>query len=67
MLIDTELMVRTGGLQVLLRAMAEGPLEMAPLLVPAILHIADSPRTRIYLHPGIDLEVGSCPFFRSAK
>ncbi|KAI8986238.1 Rapamycin-insensitive companion of mTOR, N-term-domain-containing protein [Trametes punicea] len=41
----------------LLHALAEGPLEMAPLLSAAFLHIIDSPETRAYLHPGIDLEI----------
>ncbi len=57
MLIDIDLVARTGGLRVLLHALAEGPLEMAPILSSAFLYIADSPRTRAYLHPGIDLEV----------
>ena len=59
MLIDIELMARTGGIRVLLHALAEGPLEMAPLLAAAFLHIIDSPRTRAYLRPGTDLEVHS--------
>ncbi|RPD54648.1 hypothetical protein L226DRAFT_535797 [Lentinus tigrinus ALCF2SS1-7] len=57
LLIDIELMARTGGIRVLLHALAEGPLEMAPLLAAAFLHIIDSPRTRAYLHPGTDLEI----------
>lgn len=56
-LIDIELVARTDGIRVLLHALAEGPLEMAPLLSSAFLYIADSPRTRAYLHPGTDLEV----------
>ncbi|THG99686.1 hypothetical protein EW026_g2711 [Hermanssonia centrifuga] len=57
LLIDIDLVARTGGLRVLLHALAEGPLEMAPILSSAFLYIADSPRTRAYLHPGIDLEM----------
>ncbi|KAJ8469790.1 hypothetical protein ONZ51_g8763 [Trametes cubensis] len=57
LLIDIELMARTGGIRVLLHALAEGPLEMAPLLSQAFLHIVDSPKTRAYLHPGTDLEI----------
>ncbi|EJF61068.1 hypothetical protein DICSQDRAFT_147513 [Dichomitus squalens LYAD-421 SS1] len=57
LLIDIELMSRTGGIRVLLHALAEGPLEMAPLLSAAFLHIIDSPRTRAYLRPGTDLEI----------
>ena len=57
MLIDIDLMARTGGIRVLLHALAEGPIEMAPLLSAAFLHIIDAPRTRTYLRPGTDLEV----------
>ncbi|KAI0366921.1 hypothetical protein BV20DRAFT_1001539 [Pilatotrama ljubarskyi] len=57
LLIDIELMARTGGIRVLLHALAEGPLEMAPLLSAAFLHIVDSPKTRAYLHPGTDFEI----------
>ncbi|KAI0643109.1 Rapamycin-insensitive companion of mTOR, N-term-domain-containing protein [Trametes meyenii] len=57
LLIDIELMARTGGIRVLLHALAEGPPEMAPLLSTAFLHIVDSPKTRAYLHPGTDLEI----------
>lgn len=57
LLIDVELVARTGGIRVLLHALAEGPLEMAPILASAFLYIADSPRTRAYLHPGTDLEM----------
>ncbi|PIL22333.1 hypothetical protein GSI_15021 [Ganoderma sinense ZZ0214-1] len=57
LLIDIDLMARTGGIRVLLHALAEGPIEMAPLLSAAFLHIIDSPRTRAYLRPGTDLEI----------
>lgn len=55
-LIDIELVARTGGIRVLLHALADGPLEMAPIIASAFLYIVDSPRTRAYLHPGTDLE-----------
>ncbi|KAH8104684.1 Rapamycin-insensitive companion of mTOR, N-term-domain-containing protein [Cristinia sonorae] len=57
LLIDIELLAKTGGIRVLLHALAEGPLEMAPIISSAFLYIVDSPRTRAYLHPGIDLEM----------
>lgn len=57
MLIDVELIARTGAIRILLHALGEGPLEMAPMLSSAFLHLADSPRTREYLHIGTDLEV----------
>ena len=62
MLIDIELMGKTGGIRVLLHALAEGPPEMTPLLASAFLHIVDCPSTRVYLKPGIDLEVRELVF-----
>jgi large subunit ribosomal protein L17e len=56
-LIDLNLIVRTGGLRVLLQAMADGPMEFAPYVATAFTYIVDSPKTRVYLHPGTDLEV----------
>ncbi|TFY70661.1 hypothetical protein EVG20_g2351 [Dentipellis fragilis] len=57
LLIDIDLVSRTGGIRVLLHSLAEGPLELASLLTPVFLHIVDSPRTRGYLRPGTDLEM----------
>ena len=60
MLIDTDLMARVGGIRVLLHFLVEGPSITTPILASAFLYIVDSPRTRAYLRPGIDLEV--CDF-----
>ncbi|KAH9936411.1 Rapamycin-insensitive companion of mTOR, N-term-domain-containing protein [Fomitopsis serialis] len=57
LVIDIELMAKTGGIRVLLHALADGPPEMAPLLASVFLHIVDCPSTRAYLRPGIDLEM----------
>ncbi|KAI0087847.1 Rapamycin-insensitive companion of mTOR, N-term-domain-containing protein [Irpex rosettiformis] len=57
LLIDVQIMARTGGIHLLLHAINEGPAEMAPLISSAFLFIADSPRTRAYLHLGTDLEM----------
>ncbi|EIN12989.1 hypothetical protein PUNSTDRAFT_97994 [Punctularia strigosozonata HHB-11173 SS5] len=57
LLIDIDLMARTGGLLLLLHAMAEGPPDISPLLASAFLNIVNSPRTRKYLFPGTDLEI----------
>ncbi|KAJ7644182.1 Rapamycin-insensitive companion of mTOR, N-term-domain-containing protein [Roridomyces roridus] len=57
LVIDTDLVARTGGIRFLLHALGEGPLEIAPLLASAFLHIVDSPRTRGYLQVGADLEM----------
>ncbi|EKM51823.1 uncharacterized protein PHACADRAFT_199326 [Phanerochaete carnosa HHB-10118-sp] len=57
LLIDVALVARTGGIRLLLHALSEGPIEMAPMISSAFLYIADSPRTRAFLHPGTDLEM----------
>ncbi|KDQ62311.1 hypothetical protein JAAARDRAFT_30208 [Jaapia argillacea MUCL 33604] len=57
LLIDIGLMERTGGIRVLLHALAEGPLDIAPILASVFLRIIDSPHTRIFLRPGTDLEI----------
>lgn len=62
MLIDVDLMAWTGGTRVLFQAMSEGPVELIPLIATAFLYIIDAPKTRAYMHPGTDLEVG---FFES--
>ena len=57
MLIDIDLVARTGGIRFLLHALAEGPIEVEPLLAATFLYVIDSPRTRSYLRVGADLEV----------
>lgn len=44
-------------MRVLLQALADGPHEISPVLANAFLFLVDAPRTRVYLHPGTDLEV----------
>jgi rapamycin-insensitive companion of mTOR len=56
-LLDIDLVARTGGIRFLLHALVEGPIEMGPLLASVFLRIIDSPKTRVYLRVGIDLEV----------
>lgn len=56
-LVDIDLVARSGGLRVLLQVMADGPSELAPMVAMAVLYIVDAPRTRAYLNPGSDLEV----------
>jgi len=60
--LDTELVARTGGIRALLHAIGEGPLEITPLLAFTFLHLVDSPRTRVYLNIGTDLEVSRLTF-----
>ena len=57
-LLDIDLVHRCEGMKVLLQSLSDGPSELAPVLAMAFLTITDSPRTRAYLHPGTDLEMG---------
>ncbi|TFK61396.1 hypothetical protein BDN72DRAFT_805030 [Pluteus cervinus] len=57
LLIDIDLVARTGALRFLLHVLGEGPIELGSLAASAFLHIADSPRTRAYLCVGVDLEL----------
>lgn len=57
-LLDIDLVHRCEGIKVLLQSLSDGPSELAPVLAMAFLTITDSPRTRAYLHPGTDLEMG---------
>jgi len=56
-LIDIDLVARSGGIRFLLHALGEGPVEVGPMLAATFLHIIDSPRTRAYLRLGTDMEV----------
>ncbi|KLO15978.1 hypothetical protein SCHPADRAFT_823888 [Schizopora paradoxa] len=57
LLIDVDLLERTGGLRVLLQALVDGPAELAPIVTSAFLQIMDIPKSRVYLNPGTDLDV----------
>ncbi|KAI0036452.1 Rapamycin-insensitive companion of mTOR, N-term-domain-containing protein [Vararia minispora EC-137] len=57
LLIDMELVVKAGGVRVLLQTLAEGPVEMTNLLTPIFLYVMDSPKTRSYLMPGSEMEI----------
>lgn len=56
-LIDIDLVSRTGGVRFLLHALGEGPVEVGSILAATFLYIVDLPRTRSYLRVGTDLEV----------
>ncbi|CCO31383.1 Protein ste16 [Rhizoctonia solani AG-1 IB] len=56
-LIDIELVSKSGGLRSVLTALTDGPAELAPIIAQVFLHIIDAPRTRRYLTPGVDLEI----------
>ncbi|KIY71243.1 hypothetical protein CYLTODRAFT_140340 [Cylindrobasidium torrendii FP15055 ss-10] len=57
LLIDIDLIYRTGGFRFLLHVLGEGPIELASMISAAFLHIIDSPRTRAYFTVGTDLEI----------
>ncbi|KAF8349461.1 Rapamycin-insensitive companion of mTOR, N-term-domain-containing protein [Amanita rubescens] len=61
LLVDIDLVARTGGLRYLLHILGDGPVELSLMLASVFLHIADSPRTRAYLHVGTDLELALSP------
>ncbi|RUS19260.1 hypothetical protein BC937DRAFT_87759 [Endogone sp. FLAS-F59071] len=54
---DVDLVVRGGGLRVLMQALLDGPRQMVEVLVSALIYVLDSPETRGYLRPGVELEV----------
>ena len=56
-LMDIDLLARSGGMKVLLHVLGDGPNELAPIIASAFLHIIDSPRTRASLCVGTDIEV----------
>ncbi|KAF9077790.1 Rapamycin-insensitive companion of mTOR, N-term-domain-containing protein [Rhodocollybia butyracea] len=56
-ILDTDLLAKTGGIRFLLHAIGEGPVEITPILAFTFLHIVDSPRTRVHLRVGTDLEI----------
>ena len=56
-LYDTNLLIQSEGLRVVLQAFVEGPYELPPYLALAFLPIMDLPRTRSLLRPGLDIEV----------
>ncbi|KAJ2919190.1 hypothetical protein MD484_g1222, partial [Candolleomyces efflorescens] len=57
LLMDIDLLARSGGMKVLLHVLGDGPNELAPIIASAFLHIIDSPRTRASLCVGTDIEV----------
>jgi rapamycin-insensitive companion of mTOR len=56
-LIDINLLAKSGGITFLLHALGEGSIGLAYVLASTFLHIIDYPRTRTYLQLGSDLEV----------
>ncbi|KAL1715385.1 Rapamycin-insensitive companion of mTOR, N-term-domain-containing protein [Schizophyllum commune] len=57
LLIDIDLVARTGGIRFLLHVLGDGPAEISSLIASAFLHIVDSPKTRRYLRLGYDIEI----------
>ncbi|KAG7088365.1 hypothetical protein E1B28_012368 [Marasmius oreades] len=55
--LDIDLVAKTGGIRVLLHVIGEGPVDITPILAFTFLHIVESPRSRAYLNIGTDLEI----------
>lgn len=54
---DTQLLVASDGLRVVLQALSDGPHDFSPFLAMGFLWVVDKPGTRHYLRPGVDIEV----------
>ncbi|KZS93708.1 hypothetical protein SISNIDRAFT_454123 [Sistotremastrum niveocremeum HHB9708] len=70
LLIDIDLCYRTGAMRVLLNTLVDGPVELGMVIAQAFLVIVDSPRTRVYMRPRIDLEIalsGITDIYKSRK
>ncbi|KAI8394190.1 Rapamycin-insensitive companion of mTOR, N-term-domain-containing protein [Radiomyces spectabilis] len=65
--LDVAVTVRAGGLRVLMQALLDGTLNMAELLVHALVYVLDTPNRRCYLRPGVELETIIAPFTESSK
>ncbi|KAL0580619.1 hypothetical protein V5O48_001349 [Marasmius crinis-equi] len=59
--LDIDLVAKTGGIRVLLHVIGEGPTDITPILAFTFLHIVESPRSRAYLSVGTDLEIALSP------
>ncbi|KAF8755179.1 Rapamycin-insensitive companion of mTOR, domain 5 [Rhizoctonia solani] len=57
-LIDIELVSKSGGLRSVLTALTDGPTELAPVIAQVFLHIIDAPRTDVTLLLGLILSSG---------
>ncbi|OAD74296.1 hypothetical protein PHYBLDRAFT_111901, partial [Phycomyces blakesleeanus NRRL 1555(-)] len=66
-ILDIGLTVRSGGLRVVMQALLDGQLNMAEVLMPAIMYVLDTPDKRCFLRPGVELELLISPFTESNK
>ncbi|KAI7853777.1 Rapamycin-insensitive companion of mTOR, middle domain-containing protein [Circinella umbellata] len=66
-ILDIGLTVRSGGVRVLMQALLDGQLNMAEVLVHALVYILDTPGRRRYLRPGVELETIIAPFTETGK
>lgn len=55
--LDIAKLVLADGLRVVLHALIDGPPELAPSIASILLYLADRPHLRLYLRPGVDIEV----------
>lgn len=66
-ILDVALTVRSGGLRVLIQALIDGQQGISQVLVQSVLYVLDTPDTRCYLRPGVELETIIAPFTESNK
>ncbi|OAD02912.1 hypothetical protein MUCCIDRAFT_143465 [Mucor lusitanicus CBS 277.49] len=66
-ILDVALTVRSGGLRVLIQALIDGQQGISEVLVQSVLYVLDTPDTRCYLRPGVELETIIAPFTESNK
>ncbi|KAI9498276.1 Rapamycin-insensitive companion of mTOR, middle domain-containing protein [Zychaea mexicana] len=66
-ILDIGLTVRAGGVRVLMQALLDGQLNMAEVLVHALVYVLDTPGRRRYLRPGVELEMIIAPFTETGK
>ncbi len=54
---DAETLAKADGLRYLFHIVTDGPPSLIDAVIPAIAHLLDSPSSRSYIHPYIDVEV----------
>lgn len=66
-ILDVALVVRSGGLRVLIQALIDGQHGISEVLIQSVLYVLDTPDKRRYLRPGVELETIIAPFTESNK
>ncbi|KAI7903798.1 Rapamycin-insensitive companion of mTOR, N-term-domain-containing protein [Cokeromyces recurvatus] len=64
-ILDVALIVKSGGLRVLIQALIDGQHGISEVLIQSVLYVLDTPNKRCYLRPGVELETIIAPFTES--